>query len=84
MEVSGDIVGRGATIESVNQHLIEKLDEMITDIDTKVEPELLKVITESVAKLNTSLRGNDIFAPKETESERYDKLRNAAIRDILG
>lgn len=68
-----------ATIEDVNAKLLDKLEELIDVIDPKTEPEMVKVITESVAKLNTSLKGNAIFAPQETEEER----RERDARDVL-
>lgn len=68
-----------ATIEDVNIKLLDKLEELIKDIDVKTEPEMVKVITESVAKLNTSLRGNNIFAPQETPEEKKDREAKEAI-----
>lgn len=70
---------RHASIEEVNAKLLDKLEELIDDIDVKTEPEMVKVITESVAKLNASLRGNDIFAPKETEEEKKEREAKEAI-----
>jgi hypothetical protein len=67
-----------ATIEEVNTKLLDKLEELIDSIDGK-DPELVKVITDSVAKLNTSLRGNSIFAPQETPEERKERDAREAI-----
>lgn len=67
-----------ATIEAVNTKLLDKLEELIDSIDGK-DPELVKVITDSVAKLNTSLRGNSIFAPQETQEERKEREAREAI-----
>lgn len=68
-----------ATIEDVNAKLLDKLEELIDSIDSKSNPELMKVITESVAKLNASLKGNDIFAPKETEEQKREREAKEAI-----
>lgn len=68
-----------ATIEDVNAKLLDKLEELIDSIDSKSNPELMKVITESVAKLNASLKGNDIFAPKETEEQKREREAQEAI-----
>lgn len=73
-----DVQGH-ASIEEVNAKLLDKLEELIDDIDVKTEPEMVKVITESVAKLNASLRGNDIFAPKETEEQKKEREAKEAI-----
>ena len=72
-------IKKHATIEDVNVKLLDKLEELIKDIDVKTEPEMVKVITESVAKLNTSLRGNNIFAPQESAEERKEREAKEAI-----
>ena len=68
-----------ATIEGVNAKLLDKLEELIDTIDVKTNPDMVKVITESVAKLNASLKGNDIFAPQETSEERKEREAREAI-----
>lgn len=73
-----------ATIEDVNTKLLDKLEELIDDVDVKTEPEMVKVITESVAKLNTSLRGNNIFTPRETDEERKEREAKEAVGSIIG
>lgn len=72
-----------ATIEDVNARLLDKLETLIDGIDPKTEPEMVKVITESVAKLNTSLRGNAIFAPQETEEERRERDARAVMEGLI-
>lgn len=72
-----------STIEEVNTHLLDKLDELIQFIDAKSEPEMVKVVTESVAKLNTSLRSNDIFAPRETEEEKLERQAKEALGSLM-
>ncbi len=72
-----------ATLEGVNKHLIQKLDELILAVDPKTDPELLKVITESVAKLNTSVKGNNIFTPQETPEERQAREQKEVLEGVL-
>lgn len=67
------------SIEDVNRHLLNKLDELIVATDVKTNPDLIKVITESVAKLNASLKGNNIFTPQETEEEKREREAQEAI-----
>ena len=67
------------SIEDVNRHLLNKLDELIVATDVKTNPALIKVITESVAKLNASLKGNNIFTPQETEEEKREREAQEAI-----
>lgn len=72
-----------ATIEDVNTKLLDKLEELIDTVDVSTNPELVKVITEAVAKLNTSLRGNDIFTPKETDEERKEREAKEALEGVM-
>ena len=67
-----------ASIEDVNVHLLDKLDELIDDINPK-DADMVRAITESVAKLNASLKGNNIFTPRETDEERLEREANEAI-----
>lgn len=67
------------SIEDVNRHLLKKIDDLIESVDAKTDPELVKVLTESVAKLNTSLKGNDIFTPKETDADRLERETTEAL-----
>lgn len=71
-----------ASIEDVNIHLLDKLDDLIKDIDGK-DSEMVRAVTESVAKLNASLKGNNIFTPQETEEERKERERKEVLQDIL-
>jgi len=72
-----------ATIEDVNTKLLDKLEELIDTVDVSTNPELVKVITEAVAKLNASLRGNDIFTPRETDEERKEREAKEALEGVM-
>lgn len=74
---------KNPSIEDVNNHLLAKLDDLIEACDAKTDPELVKVLTESVAKLNASLKGNNIFSPQETEEQRKEREATEAVADIL-
>ena len=80
--MEGEVLGKTPTIEQVNSHLLEKLDELILSIDAKSDPEMVKVVTESVSKLNASLKGNDIFE-KESEAERVERETAKTIQAIM-
>ena len=71
-----------ATIEDVNVHLLDKLDELIDDINPKAA-DMVRALTESVAKLNASLKGNNIFTPQETEAERKEREATEALADAM-
>ena len=75
--------GASPTLESVNRHALEKLDDLILSISAEDNPELLKAIVESLAKLNTSLRNNDIFAPAQTEEDELQQAQETALGEIL-
>ena len=71
-----------ATIEDVNVHLLDKLDELIDDINPK-DADMVRAVTESVAKLNASLKGNNIFTPQETDAERKEREAAEALADAM-
>lgn len=71
-----------STIEDVNVHLLDKLDELIDAVDSK-DSDMVRAITESVAKLNASLKGNNIFAPQETEEERAAREQKEVLEGVL-
>lgn len=71
-----------ATIEDVNVHLLDKLDELIDDINPK-DADMVRALTESVAKLNASLKGNNIFTPQETDAERKEREAAEALADAM-
>lgn len=73
-----------SSIEDVNTHLLDKLDELIESVDPKSDPEMVKVLTESVAKLNTSIRGNNIFTPQESDEERREREQREILGEVIG
>ena len=75
-------VRKDATIEEVNTNLLNKLNELIDSVNSK-DPEMVRAITESVAKLNASLKGNNICTPKETEEQRKEREANEAIHAAM-
>ncbi len=74
---------KDTSLETVNRHLLTKLDELIESVDAKSNPELVKVLTESVAKLNSSFKGNEIFAPQETAEERVAREQKEVLEGML-
>lgn len=78
--MEGEVVGV-TSIESVNKHLLEKLDDLIMHSDSFENPDMIRALTESIAKLNTSLRNNDIFAQEDPEEIR--KKNRASVAEEL-
>lgn len=72
-----------ASLETLNKNLLNKLNELVESVDPKTNPELLKVLTESIAKLNASYKGNDIFAPQETPEQRAARERKEVLEGVL-
>ena len=70
-------------LEDLNRKGIKKLYDVLDSIDAKSEPELIRATIESVAKLNTSLRNNTIFAPKESAEERAIKEKTKLVEGML-
>lgn len=71
-----------SSIEDVNVHLLDKLDELIDTVDSK-DSDMIRAITESVAKLNASLKGNNIFTPQETEEERKEREATEVLAEAM-
>ena len=82
--MEGEVLGvrKDATIEEVNTYLLNKLNELIDSVNRR-DPAMVRAITESVAKLNASLKGNNIFTPKETEEQRKEREANEAIHAAM-
>ena len=70
-------------LEKLNRKGIKKLYDLLDSIDAKSEPELIRACIESISKLNTSLRNNDVFAPKETDEERLAREKSSLVGELL-
>ena len=75
-------IKKNVTIEDVNTNLLNKLNDLINSANSR-DPEMIRAITESVAKLNASLKGNNIFTPKETEEQSKEREANEAIHAAM-
>lgn len=67
------------TLSEVNERLLDKLYNLIENASAE---EILQ-ITDSVAKLNSSYKGNDKFGGEESESERLDREQLNTLGQIL-
>lgn len=67
------------TLDEVNSALLERLYEMIKTAD----PEYILDITEAVAKLNSSWKGNNQFAVPETAEEKSEREKSAILGELL-
>ena len=78
--VIGEVIQQ-SDLETVNKHLLEKLDALIRSAKTGDD---ILALTEAVAKFNSSIRNNPIFTPEETEDERRKREKASVMADILG
>lgn len=78
--VQGEVIPENPDLETVNNHLLKRLDDLIKEAGD----DSILDLTECVAKLNASLRNNQVFTPKETEGEANARRTAATVAEILG
>lgn len=73
------------TIKDLNNKAIKTLYDLLDKLgpDEKGNPAMVTAVTDAIAKLNTSLRNNDIIPQGETESERKDREAKETIAEAL-
>lgn len=81
--IEGETMPLTPTLESVNNHALEKLDELILSLDAKSQPEMVDAVINSLSKLNQSHKGNTIFAPKETDEERRARENANVMKEMM-
>ena len=67
------------TLEDLNNKAVQKLYELMDGLESKSDPDMVRACVESLAKLNSSVKGSDIFAPKESAEERQRREEADAI-----
>lgn len=70
-------------LSDLNNKAISKLYELLDGLDAKSDPDLVRAIVESLAKLNSSLKGSDILPQDESEAEKRERLSAQAIKEVL-
>lgn len=70
-------------LSDLNNKAIQKLYELVDSLDSKSEPDMVRACVESLAKLNSSLKGSDILPQEESEQERQDRLNKEAIQEAI-
>lgn len=71
------------TLADLNKKAIQKLYELIDGLDGKSEPDLVRATVESLAKLNSSIKGSSILPQEETETERREREASETIAEAL-
>ena len=70
-------------LSDLNNKVIQKLYELVDSLDSKSEPDMVRACVESLAKLNSSLKGSDILPQEESESERREREEKETIAEAL-
>lgn len=79
----GEVVGGKVTLRQLNEKAVQKLYELIDSLEAKSEPDLIRACVESLAKLNASTKGSDIFEKEISEEERLMQNKSALVGDLL-
>lgn len=72
------------TLSDLNTKAIQKLYELMDSLDGKSDPDMVRACVESLAKLNSSIKGSDILPREESELERAERLNAEAIAKAMG
>ena len=80
-EVIGGI--KNPKLSDLNNKAISKLYELLDGLDAKSDPDLVRACIESLAKLNSSLKGSDILPQEESEEERRSREERDAIMGAI-
>lgn len=70
-------------LSDLNNKVIQKLYDLVDSLDAKSDPDMVRACVESLAKLNSSLKGSDILPQEESESERRERETKEAIAEAL-
>ena len=70
-------------LSDLNTKAISKLYELMDGLDAKSDPDLVRACIESLAKLNSSLKGSSILPHEETDAEREERENAEAIQEAL-
>lgn len=70
-------------LSDLNKKVIQKLYQLVDGLDAKSDPDMVRACVESLAKLNSSLKGSDILPKEETDEERAERLSAEAIKEVM-
>lgn len=81
----GEVIGGNPnpTLTDLNTKAIQKLYELMDSLDGKSDPDMVRACVESLAKLNSSIKGSDILDREETVAEKTERLSTEAIKEAL-
>ncbi len=70
-------------LSDLNNKVIQKLYDLVDSLDAKSDPDMVRACVESLAKLNSSLKGSDILPQEESAEERAERKTKEAIAEAL-
>lgn len=70
-------------LADLNAKAIQKLYELMDSLDGKSDPDMVRACVESLAKLNSSIKGSNILPQEESAEERAERESATAIREAL-
>ena len=71
------------SLSDLNKKAIQKLYELMDSLDGKSDPDMVRACVESLAKLNSSIKGSDILPQEESEAERAERMSAEAIKEAM-
>ena len=83
--MEGEIIGGNPSpsLSDLNKKAIQKLYELMDSLDGKSDPDMVRACVESLAKLNSSIKGSSILPQEETDEERAERLSAEAIKEAM-
>ena len=70
-------------LSDLNKKVIQKLYDLVDSLDAKSDPEMVRACVESLAKLNSSLKGSDILPQEESAEERKEREEKETIKEAM-
>lgn len=70
-------------LSDLNKKVIQKLYDLVDSLDAKSDPDMVRACVESLAKLNSSLKGSDILPQEENETERRERETQETIMEAM-
>lgn len=71
------------SLSDLNNKAIQKLYQLVDSLEAESDPDMVRACVESLAKLNSSLKGSGILPQEETEAERAERLSKEAIAEAM-
>lgn len=70
-------------LSDLNNKVIQKLYDLVDGLDAKSDPDMVRACVESLAKLNSSLKGSSILPQEETDAEKAERISAEAIKEAM-